>query len=91
MLVQVTILVLVLFALELLLRNRVRAVVRYWLWLLVLVKLVLPVGLHTPASLRLLAAGGAPAFGISTVCAGSRFRSAVGRTPDAIRNASRRA
>ena len=51
MLVQVTILVVVLLALELVLRNRVRAVVRYWLWLLVLVKLVLPVGLHTPASL----------------------------------------
>jgi BlaR1 peptidase M56 len=51
MLVQVTILVIVLLAIELVLRNRVRAVVRYWLWLLVLVKLVLPVGLHTPASL----------------------------------------
>ncbi len=51
MLVQVTILVVVLLALELLLRNRVRAVVRYWLWLLVLVKLVLPVGIHSPASI----------------------------------------
>ena len=51
MFVQVTILVLILLVLELVLRNRVRAVVRYWLWLLVLVKLVLPVGLHTPASL----------------------------------------
>jgi WD40 repeat protein/beta-lactamase regulating signal transducer with metallopeptidase domain len=51
MLVQVTILVLVLLAIEFTMRNRVRAVVRYWLWLLVLVKLVLPVGLHTPASL----------------------------------------
>jgi beta-lactamase regulating signal transducer with metallopeptidase domain len=51
MFAQVTILVLVLLALELLLRNRVRAVVRYSVWLLVLVKLVLPVGLHTPASI----------------------------------------
>jgi WD40 repeat protein/beta-lactamase regulating signal transducer with metallopeptidase domain len=51
MLVQVTILVLVLLAIEFILRNRIRAVVRYWLWLLVLVKLVLPVGLRTPASL----------------------------------------
>ncbi len=50
MLVQVTILVAVLLVLELLLRNRVRAVVRYWLWLLVLVKLVLPINLHTPVS-----------------------------------------
>jgi WD40 repeat protein/beta-lactamase regulating signal transducer with metallopeptidase domain len=51
MLVQTTILVVVLLAIELLVRNRVRAVVRYCLWLLVLVKLVLPVSLHTPASL----------------------------------------
>ena len=51
MLVQVTILVAVLLAIELILRNRVRAVVRYWLWLLVLVKLVLPINLHTPLSL----------------------------------------
>ena len=51
MIVQVTILVAVLLVLELLLRNRVRAVVRYWLWLLVLVKLALPINLHTPVSL----------------------------------------
>ncbi|HEV2970968.1 MAG TPA: hypothetical protein VGY55_13430, partial [Pirellulales bacterium] len=51
MLVQVTILVLVLLALELLLRHRVRAVVRYAVWLMVLVKLVLPVDLRTPASI----------------------------------------
>ncbi|HEV3417453.1 MAG TPA: M56 family metallopeptidase, partial [Pirellulales bacterium] len=50
MFVQVTVLVLALLVLELLLRNRVRAVVRYAVWLLVLVKLVLPVDLRSPAS-----------------------------------------
>jgi hypothetical protein len=39
---QTALLVILLFALDLLLRKRVRAIVRYCLWLLVLVKLVLP-------------------------------------------------
>src|SRR5690348_3900951 len=51
MFLQIAILTAVLLVLELLLRNRVRAVVRYWLWLLVLVKLILPVGLQSPASI----------------------------------------
>jgi beta-lactamase regulating signal transducer with metallopeptidase domain len=60
MFVQATMLVLVLLAVELLLRRRVRAVVRYWLWMLVLVKLVLPVDLRTPVSLAYwLPSGGA--------------------------------
>ena len=40
--VQLALLVLLLFAIDLLLRKRVRAVVRYCVWLLVLVKLILP-------------------------------------------------
>ncbi|HEV2971475.1 MAG TPA: M56 family metallopeptidase, partial [Pirellulales bacterium] len=53
-------LVLVLLAVEFLLRRRVRAVIRYWLWMLVLVKLVLPVDLRTPVSLAYwLPSGGA--------------------------------
>jgi WD40 repeat protein/beta-lactamase regulating signal transducer with metallopeptidase domain len=50
MFVQTAALVLVLLAVDLLVRRRARAIVRYWLWLLVLFKLVLPVDLRTPAS-----------------------------------------
>jgi hypothetical protein len=50
MFVQIIVLVVVLFGLDLLLRNKVRAVVRYWVWLLVLAKLVMPTHLSTPAS-----------------------------------------
>src|SRR2546425_3590777 len=51
MLVQSSLLIFVLFALDLLLRKRVRAVVRYALWMLVLVKLVLPPSFAAPTSL----------------------------------------
>ena len=49
--VQVVALVAILGLVELCLRRRVRPVVRYWLWALVILKLMLPVALRTPASL----------------------------------------
>src|SRR5207245_11080745 len=51
MLVQSSLLIVLLFALDLVLRNRVRAVVRYALWMLVLIKLVLPPSFAPPARL----------------------------------------
>src|ERR1700730_10182166 len=51
MFLQTVVLVGVLYLLELCLRRRVRPVVRYWIWSLVLLKLMLPVTLHTPASI----------------------------------------
>lgn len=49
--VQAAVLILVLFALDVLLRRRVRAVFRYYVWLLVLVKLVLPPTLSLPTGI----------------------------------------
>ena len=51
MLIQSGVLILILLAVDTLLRRRVRAVVRYWIWMLVLVKLVLPPSLGSPVSL----------------------------------------
>ncbi|MBE0543915.1 MAG: hypothetical protein IH623_21440 [Verrucomicrobia bacterium] len=51
MLWQSSLLIAVVFALDLTLRRRVRAAVRYALWLIVLVKLVLPPSFSSPASL----------------------------------------
>ena len=51
MFVQVAALAAILALVEVCLRRRVRAVVRYWLWALVILKLMLPVSLRTPASL----------------------------------------
>jgi beta-lactamase regulating signal transducer with metallopeptidase domain len=51
MFVQTAVLVGVLCIFEACLRRRVRAAVRYWLWALVAVKLLLPVTLSTPASI----------------------------------------
>ena len=51
MLVQSGVLILILLLADLLLRKRVRAVFRYWIWMLVLVKLVLPPSLSSPLSL----------------------------------------
>ncbi|MCF7957389.1 MAG: carboxypeptidase regulatory-like domain-containing protein [Phycisphaerae bacterium] len=48
MLIQSSLLILILVVLDTLLRKKVRAVVRYGLWMLLLVKLVLPVGLALP-------------------------------------------
>ena len=50
-LIQSSILIVAVLALDLLLRRRLKAVVRYWIWLLVLVKLVLPPSLAAPTSL----------------------------------------
>jgi beta-lactamase regulating signal transducer with metallopeptidase domain len=50
MFLQTVVLVAVLYLLDLCLRRRVRPVVRYWIWSLVLLKLLLPVTLHTPFS-----------------------------------------
>lgn len=51
MLIQSSVLILILLAVDLLLRRRVRAVFRYWIWMLVLVKLVLPPSLWSPVSI----------------------------------------
>jgi beta-lactamase regulating signal transducer with metallopeptidase domain len=50
MLIQSGVLILILLAVDILLRRRVRAVFRYWIWMLVLVKLVLPPSLGSPVS-----------------------------------------
>jgi len=50
MLIQSSILILAILALDLLLSSKVRAVFRYWIWMIVLVKLVLPTTLSSPTS-----------------------------------------
>jgi len=50
MLVQSTVLILILLVVDVLLRKRVRAIFRYWIWMLVLIKLVLPPSLWSPVS-----------------------------------------
>ncbi len=50
LLIQFSILILILLLLDRVLRKRVRAVLRYWIWLLVLLKLVLPPNLSLPTS-----------------------------------------
>lgn len=51
LLIQSSLLIVILAALDLVLRKRVKAVLRYWIWLLVLAKLVLPPSLSSPTSL----------------------------------------
>ncbi|HUU16914.1 MAG TPA: M56 family metallopeptidase [Sedimentisphaerales bacterium] len=51
MFVQSGVLILILLLTDFALRKKVRAVFRYWIWLLVLVKLVLPTSLSAPLSL----------------------------------------
>lgn len=51
MLIQASILIIALLIFELFFRKKVRAVFRYWLWMLVLVKLILPPTLSSPASI----------------------------------------
>ena len=51
MLVQVGVLILILLLVDLVLRRKKRAVFRYWIWMLVLVKLMLPTSLSSPFSL----------------------------------------
>jgi beta-lactamase regulating signal transducer with metallopeptidase domain len=50
MLIQSGVLIVVLLLADLVLRRKVRAVFRYWIWMLVLVKLVLPTSLWSPVS-----------------------------------------
>ena len=50
MLIQSSVFIIVLLALDLLIRKKVRAVFRYCIWILVLVKLVLPTTLSSPTS-----------------------------------------
>ncbi len=50
MLIQSSVLIVVLFGLDLFLRKRVKAVFRYWIWMIVLLKLVLPTTLSSPTS-----------------------------------------
>ncbi|MHC4618321.1 MAG: M56 family metallopeptidase [Planctomycetota bacterium] len=51
MLLQSSVLILILLLADFLLRKKVRAVFRYWIWMLVLVKLILPTSLSSPLSL----------------------------------------
>lgn len=51
MLVQSSILILILLLADVLLRKKVRAVFRYWIWMVVLLKLVMPTSLSSPVSL----------------------------------------
>jgi beta-lactamase regulating signal transducer with metallopeptidase domain len=51
MLIQSSVLIGVVAALDFISRRRVKAVVRYWVWLLVLVKLILPPSLSAPTGL----------------------------------------
>ena len=55
MFVQTLVLVAVLFVVDLALRRRMRTAVRYWLWALVLLKLLLPVIAPHAGERRLLA------------------------------------
>jgi beta-lactamase regulating signal transducer with metallopeptidase domain len=50
MFVQSGVLILILLLADFALRKKVRAVFRYWIWMLVLVKLILPTSLSTPVS-----------------------------------------
>lgn len=51
MLVQSVVLIVILLLADFAMRKKVRAVFRYWIWLLVLVKLILPASLSSPLSL----------------------------------------
>lgn len=51
MLIQSSVLILILLFADLLLRKKIRAVFRYWIWMIVLLKLVLPTSLSSPISL----------------------------------------
>ncbi|MFC1635557.1 M56 family metallopeptidase, partial [Planctomycetota bacterium] len=51
MLIQSSVLILILLLADALLRKKVRAVFRYWIWMVVLLKLVLPTSLSSPVSL----------------------------------------
>jgi len=50
MLIQSSVLIIILLVLDTLLRKRIRAVFRYWIWMIVLIKLILPPSLSLPTS-----------------------------------------
>ena len=54
MLIQSSVLIAILLLADLLLRKKVKAVFRYWIWMLVLAKLILPTSLSSPLSLGYL-------------------------------------
>ncbi|MHC4283600.1 MAG: M56 family metallopeptidase, partial [Planctomycetota bacterium] len=54
MLIQSSVLIVILLLVDLLLRKKVKAVFRYWIWMLVLLKLILPTSLSSPLSLGYL-------------------------------------
>ncbi len=55
--VQSSILIIVLLIIDFLLRRRVRATLRYWMWMLVFIKLVLPPTLSQPTGIGYWLAG----------------------------------
>jgi ankyrin repeat protein len=67
MLIQSSILIIILLGLDLVLRRKVRAVVRYGIWMLVLVKLVLPPSLTSPTGLGYWVADRLPEVAIEKV------------------------
>ncbi|MCF7975182.1 MAG: M56 family metallopeptidase [Phycisphaerae bacterium] len=67
MLFQSSVLIVVLYGVDLLIRRRVRAVVRYGVWMLVLVKLILPPTLSAPTGIGYWVSVPAPAQEIRTV------------------------
>ncbi len=60
MLIQSSVLIILLAALDLVLRRRVKAVVRYWIWLLVLAKLILPPSFSSPTGVAYWVGGKLP-------------------------------
>ena len=65
MLWQSSVLIAILLAMDFMLRRKVRAVFRYWLWMLVLAKLFLPTTLSSPVSIGLLTGNTLPAINIA--------------------------
>ena len=51
MFVQASVLILVLLIIDFLIRKRVRATFRYWIWMLVFIKLILPPALSLPTGI----------------------------------------
>jgi beta-lactamase regulating signal transducer with metallopeptidase domain len=51
MLVQASVLIVLLFIIDILIRKRVRATFRYWIWMLVFIKLILPPALSLPTGI----------------------------------------
>ncbi len=66
MLIQVSVLIVALFVADRFLRRRIRGVIRYWIWTLVLLKLVLPPSLISPIGLGRLIPSAADATAIVT-------------------------